>query len=96
METCGTDFLSPSFVMYISKYHHHHHAGLALSQKTLSLTPFYPEADMLCMCLEETNNCLFAERIIRALSGLYIYICIYIYINTYVYIYIYVFYIYVL
>jgi hypothetical protein len=25
METNGADFLTPSFVICISKYHHHHH-----------------------------------------------------------------------
>jgi hypothetical protein len=24
MEICGKDFLTPSFVIYISKHHHHH------------------------------------------------------------------------
>jgi hypothetical protein len=33
METYGTDFLTPLFVIYISKHHHHHYQGNELHFK---------------------------------------------------------------
>lgn len=45
-------------------------AGLSIMQKSISIAPFYHEAEMLYACLEETKNCLLAERILRVFSGL--------------------------
>ena len=45
-------------------------AGLVMALKGSSTTPFYDDAEVLHACLEETNNCLLAERILRVLGGL--------------------------
>ena len=45
-------------------------AGLSIMLKSISIAPFYQEAEMLYTCLEETTNCLLAERILRVFTGL--------------------------
>ena len=45
-------------------------AGLVMALKGSSTTPFYNDAEVLHACLEETSNCLLAERILRVLAGL--------------------------
>lgn len=45
-------------------------AGLAIAQKNITATSFHGECEMLCACLEETTNCLVAERILRVICSL--------------------------
>jgi hypothetical protein len=77
------DFLTPSFVIYISKHHHHQVTGL-LNHHIFEINDIeesLPVNPIACG--------LFQIEVIYIY--MYIYICIYIYIYVYIYAYIYVY-----